>query len=254
MPAASRPNGSAGCTIRSTIVPDRALPAAACVGEAGGAQPDRHACSPIARPVRSKRAASAPPRPATTKPGRPTREPAPLAGRDGARRGDRCGGWFGRRWQHRQAAAPVEQKAEIKTALDAEPVQTDIVTVDVSGGGRSVVRRDADGAARRGGRPAQQAQRHVPRYHAQARQCGARRRRRRAAARLRADRAVGAATTIPARSCRSTCRAATSSWRRIFSGWLYKERPGAERRTAPDLRCLGQELRDDLPAKAARIR
>ena len=46
-----------------------------------------------------------------------------------------AGGWYGYdRWHGRTATAPTEQKADIKTALDDEPVQTDITTVDVSGG------------------------------------------------------------------------------------------------------------------------
>jgi hypothetical protein len=46
-----------------------------------------------------------------------------------------AGGWFGyEQWRAHQTVAPTEQKAEIKTALDEEPVQTDITTVDVSGG------------------------------------------------------------------------------------------------------------------------
>lgn len=46
-----------------------------------------------------------------------------------------AGGWFGYGWwQGRGQPASTEQKAEIRTALDEEPVQTDITTVDVSGG------------------------------------------------------------------------------------------------------------------------
>lgn len=46
-----------------------------------------------------------------------------------------AGGWFGyEQWQQHKSAAPVADKAPIRTALDEEPVQTDITTVDVSGG------------------------------------------------------------------------------------------------------------------------
>lgn len=46
-----------------------------------------------------------------------------------------AGGWFGYgSWQAHHVVAPTAHKPEIKTALDEEPVQTDITTVDVSGG------------------------------------------------------------------------------------------------------------------------
>ena len=62
----------------------------------------------------------------------------------------------------------------------------------------------------------------------------------------------GSRSIIPARSSSSTSRSSTSSWKRVLLGLALQGAPVAQRRPAPDLRRLGQELRDVLPRQRAR--
>ena len=204
-PAGCRPNGIAGSTTRSTDVPDEALPPPPKFLKAPTAQPDRHARAPIGRPARSSAAACArrraaiiglDPRAGMSSAASPHRG-SPLAGSARAARPAIQSGQ-----ERRQRARPKPSRVTVDIPPDRHR-------------GRSG--HDADGGAGRGDRPAQQAQRHLARPRDEARRGDPGRRRDRAAARLRDDRAVGGAEADrrlrPARRPQSGGPASSGSFR-----------------------------------------